>query len=515
VSLELVVDAQKNGIWLALLREGKLIELHQEQGSNDFSVGDLYLGKVRKVVPSLNAAFVDVGYDKDAFLHYLDLGPQFNSLHKFTKDTLSGKQNVSDLLYFKGEKDIPKDGKIDAIISSTQPVLVQVAKEPISSKGPRLSAEITLAGRYLVLVPFSDKISISQKIKDQTERDRLKDIMDSIRPKNFGVIIRTVAENKRIDQIDQDLKNLLEKWRMMHLNLKTATPPKRVLGEIDKTSSILRDLLNGDFTNIHVNDDALFSEMKEFILGIAPGREKILKVYDGKLDIFEKFGINKQIKTLFGKKVPLPSGGYLIIEHTEAMHVIDVNSGNRKGADGQETNALLTNLEAAEEIARVLQLRDMGGIVCVDFIDMHDRENNKVLYEKLKLFMQNDRAKHNILPPSKFGVIEITRQRVRPETDINTSETCPTCNGTGEVQASILFAEEIETNLNYLLTERKLSGISLLVHPYLEAFFKKGIFSKQWRWFIKYKKWIPVRGVTANHLLEYTFVDKNREEISI
>lgn len=515
MSLELVVDARQGGIWLALLRDGKLIELHEEQGNNDFAVGDIYLGKVRKVVPSLNAAFVDVGYEKDAFLHYLDLGPQFNSLNKFTKETLHGKQNVADLLYFKGEKDIPKDGKIDEIISSSQSILVQVAKEPISSKGPRLCAEITLAGRYLVLVPFSDKISISQKIREQEERDRLKDLMDTIKPKNFGVIIRTVAENKKIELLDQDLKNLLDKWKTMHANLKSATPPKRVLGEIDKTSSILRDLLNGDFTNIHVNDETLFSEMREFVAGIAPGREKILKLYDSKISIFERFGINKQIKTLFGKKVPLPSGGYLIIEHTEAMHVIDVNSGNRKGADGQESNALATNIEAAEEIARVLQLRDMGGIVCIDFIDMHDKENNKILFEKLKGYMSSDRAKHNILPPSKFGVVEITRQRVRPETDINTSETCPTCNGTGEVQASILFAEEIESNLNYLLSDRKEQHVTLLVHPYLEAFFKKGLVSRRMKWFFKYKKWIQVRGVTAHHLLQYSFVNKNNEEIAL
>jgi ribonuclease G len=515
VSLELVVDARKEGIWLALLRDGKLIELHEEQGNNDFAVGDIYLGKVRKVVPSLNAAFVDVGYDKDAFLHYLDLGPQFSSLNKFTKDTLHGKQNVADLLYFKGEKDIPKDGKIDEIISSSQSILVQVAKEPISSKGPRLSAEITLAGRYLVLVPFSDKISISQKIKEQDERDRLKDLMESIKPKNFGVIIRTVAENKKIEQLDQDLKDLMEKWRGMYANLKIATPPKRVLGEIGKTSSILRDLLNADFSNIHINDETLFGEMKEYVAGIAPGREKILKFYDGKISIFERFAINKQIKSLFGKKVPLSNGGYLIIEHTEAMHVIDVNSGNRKGADGQESNALATNIEAAEEIARVLQLRDMGGIVCVDFIDMHERENNKVLFETLKGFMKSDRAKHNILPPSKFGVIEITRQRVRPETDIKTSEACPTCNGTGEVQASILLAEEIESNLNYLLTDRKEAAVCLLVHPYLEAYFTKGFISRQVKWFFKYKKWVQVRAVTANHLLQYSFVNKNNEEITL
>ncbi len=515
MSLELIVDARKGSIWLALLRDGKLIELHEERGNNDFSVGDIYLGKVRKIVPSLNAAFVDVGYEKDAFLHYLDLGPQFNSLNKFTKDTLHGKQSVPDLLYFKSEGDIPKDGKINDIISSSQPILVQVAKEPISSKGPRLCAEITLAGRYLVLVPFSDKISISQKIKEPEERKRLKDLMESIKPKHFGVIIRTVAENRKIELLDQDLKNLLEKWKTMYANLKISTPPKRVLGEIDKTSSILRDLLNGDFTNIHVNDETLFGEMREFVTGIAPGRENILKLYDSKISIFERFGITKQIKTLFGKKVPLPSGGYLIVEHTEAMHVIDVNSGNRKGADGQESNAVATNMEAAEEIARVLQLRDMGGIVCVDFIDMHDRENNKILFEKLKSHMLRDRAKHNILPPSKFGVIEITRQRVRPETDINTSEMCPTCNGTGEVQASILYAEEIESNLNYLLLDRKEAHVSLLVHPYLEAYFKKGIISRQVKWFFKYKKWITVRGVTAHHLLQYSFVNKINEEIAL
>jgi ribonuclease G len=515
VSLELVVDSRSTGIWLALLRDGKLIELHEEQGNTEFAVGDVYLGKVRKTVPSLNAAFVDVGYEKDAFLHYLDLGPQFNSLNKFTKDTLHGKQNVADLQYFKLESDIPKEGQMEEVLSSSQSILVQVAKEPISSKGPRLSAEITLAGRYIVLVPFSEKISISQKIRDAKERDRLKKLLSEIKPKNFGVIIRTVAEEKKVEQIHQDLNNLLEKWKIMFTALKTATPPKKVLGEIDKTASILRDLLNGDFSNIHVNNEVLSDEIRGYVAGIAPGREKIVKHYDGKIDIFERFGISKQIKTLFGKKVPLPSGGYLIIEHTEAMHVIDVNSGNRKGSEGQELNALATNVEAAEEIARVLQLRDMGGIVAVDFIDMHERENNKILFEKLKEFMKNDRAKHNLIPPSKFGVIEITRQRVRPETEIKTNETCPTCNGTGEVQASILLAEEIENNLNYLVVDKKETKVTLIVHPYLEAYFKCGIISRQVKWFFKYKKWISIRGVVANHLMQYSFLNSNNDTLAL
>jgi ribonuclease G len=516
LSLELVVDARSNGIWLALLRNGKLIELHEERGNTDFAVGDIYLGKVRRVSPSLNAAFVDVGYEKDAFLHYLDLGQQFNSLNKFTKDVLRGKQSVPSLQYFKFEPDLEKAGKISTVISSSQMVMVQVSKEPISSKGPRLSSEVTLAGRYLVLAPFSNKISVSQKIKDSEEKKRLKELMERILPKNFGVIIRTVAENKATADLEQDLNQLIEKWGQIHANIKGTTQPKRILGEINTTTSILRDLLNADFTNIHVNSPELQEEMKEYIGKIAPGKDGIVKYYDAKVPIFERFGIHKQIKVLFGKKVPMASGGYLIIEHTEAMHVIDVNSGNRKGSDGQESNALATNLEAAEEIARVLQLRDMGGIICVDFIDMHERENNRVLFEKMKEFMRNDRAKHNIIPPSKFGVIEITRQRVRPETEIETAESCPTCNGSGEIQASILYAEEIENNLGFLIGDQHLKGISLQVHPYLEGYFKNGgLFrSKQWQWYFKFKKWISISPNTSFHLLEYKFVDKNHDEIA-
>lgn len=518
MNFELVVNSKPGGIWIALLREGKLIELHEEKGNSDFTVGDIYLGKVRKVVPNLNAAFVNVGYEKDAFLHYLDLGPQFKSLDKFTQDTLSGKQNVSDLLYFKPEQDINKEGKITDVLSGSREILVQVAKEPISAKGPRLSSEVTLAGRYIVLVPFSNKISVSQKIKESAERDRLRDIVKSILPKNFGVIIRTVAENRKIVEIDTDLKDLLARWKQMHTHLKTAKSPARVLGEINKASSLLRDLLNENFSKIHLNDKALLEEMKEYVSSISPDKVNILKLYDGKHDIFEHFGINKQIKVLFGKKVPLSSGGYLIIEHTEAMHVIDVNSGNRSAAgDTQEKNAIAVNLEAAEEIARVLRLRDMGGIICIDFIDMHSKENNKLLHEKLKEFMKPDRAKHSIIPPSKFGVVEITRQRVRPVTDIETSETCPSCGGTGKIQASIMFADEIENHLNYLLLDRKEKKVSLLVHPYLESYFKRGGFmkSKQWKWYFKFKKWIPVHGVAEHQLLEYQFKNAANEPIEI
>ena len=517
MSFELIVNSKPSGeISMALMRDSALVELHEEKGDTDFSVGDIYLGKVRKVVASLNAAFVNVGYEKDAFLHYLDLGPQFKSLDKFTQDTLRGKQNVADLLYFKSEPDIEKDGKITDALTTTREILVQVAKEPISSKGPRLSSEITLAGRFLVLVPFSNKISISQQIKDIEEKKRLKDIVKSVLPKNFGVIIRTVANEKKLAEIDGDLKDLLERWRKMHSNLKRSKSPKRVLGELNRASSLLRDTLNANYSKIHVNDPTLFAEMKDYVQSIAPEKVGILKEYKGKLDIFEQFGVNKEIKVLFGKKVPLPSGGYLIIEHTEAMHVVDVNSGNRSAKnDTQENNAITVNLEAAEELARVLRLRDMGGIICVDFIDMHKKENNKMLYAKMRELLKQDKAKHSIIPPSKFGVVEITRQRVRPVTDIETSEGCPTCGGTGKIQASIMFADEIENKLHYLLGEKKEKKVTLIVHPYLESYFKKGIISLQWKWYLKYKKWVSIRPNNSNHILQYSFLDGENKEIVV
>jgi ribonuclease G len=516
VSYELVVNSKPSGIWIALLQEGKLLELQEETGNNDYAVGDIYFGKVRKVVPSLNAAFVNVGYEKDAFLHYHDLGPQFQSLNKFTQDTLKNKQNVADLLYFKPEKDINKNGKITEVLSANKNVVVQVVKEPISAKGPRLNAEITLAGRYIVLVPFSNKVSISQKIKEYKERDRLRDILKSILPKNFGVIIRTVAEGRKIVEIDADLKELVARWKKMHGSLKNARPPKRVLGEIDRASSLLRDTLNDKFTKIHVNDPVLLDEMKSYVERISPDKINILKPYTGKHDIFEAFGINKQIKTLFGKKVPLQSGGYLIIEHTEAMHVVDVNSGNRSAKnDTQEKNAIAVNLEAAEELCRVMRLRDMGGIICVDFIDMHSRDNNRALHNKLKELLKDDKAKHSLIPPSKFGVVEITRQRVRPVTNIETSEVCPSCDGTGKIQASLMYADEIENELSYLLLDKKEKKVSLHVHPYLEGYFKKGIKSRRFQWYMKFKKWIPVIADSNMHLMQHKFFDAKEEQIKV
>ncbi|MCT4582566.1 MAG: Rne/Rng family ribonuclease [Flavobacteriales bacterium] len=516
MSFELIINSKPNEVDIALLKDKKLIELHKEKHNKDFSVGDIYLGKIRKVVPSLNAAFVDVGYEKDAFLHYLDLGPQFLSMKKYFDGSINGAQKTSNLSYNKISKDIEKDGKIADILSANQLITVQIAKEPISSKGPRLSAEVTLAGRYIVLVPFSDKISISQKIKDPAEKERLKRLISSIKPKNFGVIIRTVAQNRKVADLDQDMSDLMSKWESMHKSLRNAVPVKRILGEMNRTSTVLRDILTEEFTSIKVNDGALFEEIKSYVQTIAPKKVGIVKHYTGKVNIYEQLGITKQIKASFGKKVMLSSGAYLIIEHTEAMHVIDVNSGNRKASvQNQEQNAFETNIEVAHEIARILRLRDMGGIVAIDFIDMHKKENNHKLYETLREAMRSDRAKHNIIPPTRFGVIELTRQRVRPVTDIKTAETCPTCKGTGEVESSILIIDEIENSLRYHLEEYKGSDLTLQVHPFIEAYLKRGLKSIQRTWFLNQKKWVPVKGVADFTLLQYQFVNSKNEVIEL
>ncbi len=516
MSYELVIDARKDEVLIALLQDKRLVELHREKNNSQFSVGDIYLGRVSRVMKGLNAAFVDVGYEKDAFLHYLDLGPQVKSLYKYVEMAQKGKQNASNLLYFKNESDIKKDGKIDEIVKSGMNVLVQVAKEPISAKGPRITSEISLPGRFMVLIPFSDKITISSKIKNDTERDRLANLLQQIKPKNFGIIIRTAAEGKAISELENDLKDLTKKWEQCCQALKASKPPVKILGEVDRINALLRDLLNEKFSSIYVNNQHIYKEIFEYIKSIAPEKKDIVKLHDNKLPIFDVFGVEKQIKSLFGKTVYLKSGAYLIVEHTEALHVFDVNSGNRAKSDAsQEQNALEVNLEAAQEIARQLRLRDMGGIIVVDFIDMYNADNRKALYEKLKELMHGDRAKHNILPPSKFGLVQITRQRLRPEVNIEVLEVCPSCGGTGKIQPSVLFVEQVEKSLNYIFSELKEKSVSLGIHPYIAAYLNIGWWSKlrQWKW--KYKKTIKVTPMDSYSFMEFHFFDKNGEEIII
>ncbi len=515
MSAELFVDVTPKELTIALLENKRLVELRKEQSNVQFAVGDIYLGKVKKIMPGLNAAFVDVGYEKDAFLHYLDLGPQFRTLHKYVAQA-TAKKGVSALHKLKPEIDIDKNGTISQVLSTGQEVLVQIAKEPISTKGPRLTSEISIAGRNLILMPFSDRVSVSQKIQLPEERSRLKRLLLSIKPKNYGVIIRTVAEGKRVAELDKELRTLVKRWEDSSQRLKETRAPGLVIGEMGRTSAFLRDLFNPSFHTIYVNNPEVYREMRDYVELIAPGREKIMKLHSGEVTLFDQYGVEKQIKSSLGKTVSFKSGAYLIIEHTEALHVIDVNSGNRsKSASDQETNALEVNLAAAEEVARQLRLRDMGGIIVVDFIDMQDPDHRQDLFDKMKEAMASDRTKHNILPLSKFGLMQITRQRVRPEMNIETNEKCPSCLGTGIVAPTLLFAEEVDNRLRFIVEKLKLKKLTLWVHPYLFAYLKKGFPSQVliWKWQLGFG--IKVKPSDSIALLEFKITDENNKKVDL
>lgn len=516
INRELIIGSGENDIQIALLENKQLVEINRDASNRNHMVGDVYLGRVKRIMPGLNAAFVDVGYEKDAFLHYLDLGSHIKSINGFVKQIVGNPHSNGSIANIEIFDEIEKTGKISDVLTSGQNILVQVAKEPISTKGPRISSEISFAGRYLVLVPFSDKVSISQKIKSSDERTRLKRLIQSIRPANFGIIIRTVAENKKVAELDADLNQLIERWNLAVSKLPTATPSQKIISELDRTSAILRDLLNESFNAIYVDDQAIYDDTRSYIASIDKSKVDIVKLYKNEDPIFDHFGINKQIKASFGKVVTIKSGVYLIIEHTEALHVIDVNSGHRSNnTSNQEVNALEVNLEAASEIARQLRLRDMGGIIVIDFIDLHEGTNRRALYNRLAEEMSKDRAKHTILPPSKFGLVQITRQRVRPEMTIEVLEKCPCCDGTGKIKPSILMVDEIENQISYLMREQNEKKLTLVVHPFLYSHLMKGIFSQRLKWMYKFKKNIVIKKSASNHLMEYTFLNSANDEIKL
>ncbi|MBL0308969.1 MAG: Rne/Rng family ribonuclease [Bacteroidetes bacterium] len=512
---ELIINTTSAGIDIALLEDRHLTELHQERNTNKFTVGDIFLGKIKKVMPGLNAAFIDVGHEKDAFLHYTDLSPDIRSLIKFTGQCVGGSLSAQEMLNgFEIQPEIIKTGNVKEVLQNKNNLLVQILKEPISTKGPRLTCELSLPGRFLVLVPFNQSVGVSKKIDSAEERKRLKVLVESLRPKNFGVIVRTVAAGKNAAVLHEDLQMLIGKWQEMMNNLRAATPVKKVFSELSKTTGILRDLLSPEFNRIILNDVDLAKEVETYIERVAPEKKEIVQRYAGKAPIFDQYGITRQIKASFGKTVTMPNGAYLIIEKTEALHVIDVNSGHRTTMDGtQETNALNVNLETAEEIARQLRLRDLGGIIVIDFIDMKNPEHKRILLEKMNEVMARDRATHTILPLSKFNIMQITRERVRPEINISTTEKCPTCGGTGEINASLLLIDELENDLSHLLNTH--AKLKLYCHPIIGAYLKKGFPSLRIKWYFKYKRWISIHPNEDFGITEYKFFDAQDEEIKM
>ncbi len=513
ISKELVITSFEKEVQVALLEDKKLVEIHREKSIDKFVVGDVYLGIVKKINPSgMNAAFVNIGSDKDAFLHYLDLGAHARSMNEFVNQVLTNnKKSISN---FPFQPEIPKVGKMGEVLTTGQKILVQIAKEPISTKGATVTTEISLAGRYLVLVPFLDKVSISQKIKSSAERRRLKNLVQAIKPKKFGIIIRTVANGKKIEEITSDLNQLVDRWKLIVDKLPLVEAPSKVAAELDISTSLIRDMLNDSFEAIYIDNPVLFQEVKQYVSSFSSEYANILKLYKNPKPLFETMNIAKQIKGSFGKIVTIKNGIYLVIEHTEAMHVIDVNSGNRsKTGKDQEENATTVNLEAAAEIARQLRLRDMGGIITIDFIDMKKASNRNLLYQTLVQLMKNDKAKHTILPVNKFGLIQITRQRVRQATIIDTTEQCPTCHGTGKVKPSILIEEEIQSMIEYLIEKQIEKKFSISVHPMVYAYLTQKLISKRMKWSLKYKQWIKLVPNQNHHLLEFKFYNKDMEQI--
>jgi ribonuclease G len=511
----MIINASPDGVEIALVEDKKLVELHKDTNDNGFIVGDLYLGKIRKIVPGNNAAFVNVGFEKDGFLHYTDLSPNFNSLVKFTNTAIVQPANSGfTLQQFTVEEEITKGGKINEVIKGKPEILVQILKEPISAKGPRLSCEISIPGRYMVITPFTNIIAVSRKIHSNDERKRLQKIVEAIKPNNFGVIVRTAAEGCNTADLHNDLNDLVTVWNTIQNNLRGAVAPQKIYSEQTKTNSILRDLLTEDFNRIVINDEKIFNDTVTYLQKIAPDKVDIITHHKSTTPIFDQYGVNRQVKGSFGKTINLASGAYLIIEHTEALHVIDVNSGYKSISDNQEQNALDTNLEAAEELARQLRLRDLGGIIVVDFIDMKLPDNKRKLAEAMEEYMLLDRAKHAILPLSRFGIMQITRQRMRPEIQLDTQENCPSCNGTGKINASSVLEDEIFKKLQYL-SNHNYKHLSLTVHPIMYAYLTKGLISmrRKWSWSLKQK--ISIKADSTFHLTQFAFFNNTGDEIKM
>lgn len=515
VEKELIINATATGVEIALLEAGKLVELHHQKTNNNFTVGDILIGKIRKLMPGLNAAFIDIGHRKDAFLHYTDLGPKLRSLMKWTNGVMNGSINTHRLDNFKYEDEIIKTGKIDQVLNKRWPVLVQILKEPISTKGPRLSCEITLPGRYMVLMPFSDSLSVSKKIGSAEERKRLHTLAESIRPKNFGMVIRTASEGKKVQELHEELIHLMGRWEEIYRQLKTVNPPAKLLSELDKPASVLRDLLTDSFSRIVINDKDLYADIKAYLQSNSPEHVKIVQLHNGTKPIFDAAGVTRQVKASFGKTATMTSGAYVIIEKTEAMHVIDVNSGHKVTSGDVDQTIFGVNLEAAEEIARQIRLRDIGGLIVIDFIDMKNPEHKKQLAKAMEDFMRKDRSQHTILPLSKFGLMQITRERARPEVAVNTAEVCPTCGGTGKVNATILLTDDIERDLEFVMQSRPKAPLYVRVHPFIEAYLKKGWPNRQMRWFLKYNKWIRIVAHADYALTDYRFYEGNDDEIRL
>ncbi len=512
---KLILDVQEHQISIALAEDGRLVEFSRESRNATFSVGNIYVAKVKKIMPGLNSAFIDVGFEKEGFLHYLDLGLNYATIKEFfSKHKNSHSLNMKDVKFLE---ELPKDDVVSSYLKVGDKLLVQVVKEPISTKGPRLTTEISIAGRNLVFIPFSNKISVSTKIKQQSERNRLRKIIAGAKLQNSGVIIRTVAEGKSDKELLSELKSLEQLWNTILDKIHSIKEaPYLVHEELSRAEAILRDRFNSNFDQIVVNDRAIYEDLHSYLTQIEPEKASIVKFYDDTLPIFDVYNLTKQIKSSFGKIVPFKKGAYLVIEHTEALHVVDVNSGVRnRNQNDQEDNAFEVNMAAVEEVARQVRLRDLGGIIIIDLIDMRLGEHKQAVYEHMCKVMENDATKHNVLPLSKFGLMQITRQRVRPATVIDTKEKCPTCGDIGSIRYSLLFIDLLKNKIDWVRNQLKYRKFTLFVHPFVYAYMKQGFPSVALKLRLKYGLLFKILPNQSFSLLEYKFLNRKGEEIDV
>lgn len=485
---QIIIHSSGKQTRVALLENGELAQLFIESEENQRTVGDIYLARVHKVMSGIRAAFIDLGMEKDAFLHFSDAGDHLGSYIKMMNGDSSISSSANKELQ-KFDKLSNNDKQILAgkLLKNNQRLLVQVVKEPIGSKGPRVSTDITIAGRFLVLIPMGEYIALSKKINNGKERRRLKSIVGSMLPEGFGVIVRTVTQNQSKEAIEEDMRNVLKKWERILNKLEEAKPPTLLYKDLDITESLIRDLFAKQYDRVLIDDYQLYKSIKSYVSQIAPKMVPSVQLYKGKDHIFDHTNIGHDVNSIFSPRVRMPSGGYLIFEQTEAMYVVDVNSGPYAAKEKQEDNSLKTNLEAAREIAKQLRLRDIGGIIVVDFIDLRDDKNRKKIYDELKKEFKKDRAKTNIIGMSDFGLVQITRQRIRPSVVNSVSKVCPMCGGSGSVVSQDTIVTDIESWISKFKYSTEYRAVDIYINPYLQSYLCKGPFSQRWQWMLKYK----------------------------
>jgi ribonuclease G len=517
---DIIINSTANEHRIAILEDGRLAELFVEVPGKERMVGDIYLGKVAKVMPGIRAAFIDIGLQQDAFLHFSDIGDslqEYNALFEDDDDEEEEGHPQSSLPPAPTNGSGTEQPSQGTVAVDTQPparkpqerrrpevnlqkgqeILVQITKEPVGKKGVRVTSEISLPGRFLVLLPFDGKVGVSKKLNNFKERRRLRKLVRSVIPEGFGAIIRTVAEGKSEEMIKQDLEELVKAWHNIEKAVKSEAPTL-IYKDMNTTSSVMRDLFSDDVEHVVIDDKKLFKEVRSYVQWVSPDMLDRLEPYRGKEPVFDKYGVEKDIQTLFSRKVWLKSGGYIYIEKTEAMTVIDVNSGRYAAKKEQEQNSLKTDMEAARELCRQLRLRDIGGIIVIDFIDLDDEKNRKKVYDEMKKELRRDRAKVTVLPMTEFGLMQMTRQRIRQSVSLSFSESCPTCGGTGLIQSKTTTMNTIERWIRRFKSESREFRLELRAHPSIASYLHEGTISRLTK--IKFKFFVRIKLIPDSSL---------------